>query len=536
MPVKSKGTLLAVSALLGMLAVGTGCQSIKRHLAGHSGQRPGFDHQPQIIAKAQPTAQHPEESLQPMPVVSTTQTPAAPLEPAAITQPTPGTALPGPGTVIASTHQNPIRPVTAIEEEPFDDSSATTIALTEADNEPVYIPAPIVIFDSEDEASLEPVQALTREQLVMITDPPMRSTEPTTRPADQPIARTRQKVAAKSTKPRAGTSPPADEPLPMPKKTTPSTPKASPARATPRKVPQYLPQHLPSHAPHHVPHAGHPHVIPREFAKRALSQYVVEPPDILVVQASPNIGRRGFPIPQQQLVRPDGTIGLGIYGSVFVAGKTIAEVRFAIARQLSAWGRQVLATEDEEEARRAYKDLLQDPKDFSEEAFQRERKIREKRLTLSPAQIAMELQVEVLAYNSKYYYIITDGGGYGEQVYRLPITGNETVLDALSQIQGLPAVASKKRIWVARATPGHAHPMILGVDWCGIVQRGAAETNYQIFPGDRIYVNSQRMIRVDSFLAKFLSPIERILGTTLLGASTVNSISGRGAGGGGGGF
>ncbi|MFM7151089.1 MAG: hypothetical protein ACKO23_14705 [Gemmataceae bacterium] len=101
------------------------------------------------------------------------------------------------------------------------------------------------------------------------------------------------------------------------------------------------------------------------------------------------------------------------------------------------------------------------------------------------------------------------------------------MLDAISQIQGLPAVASKKRIWVARATPGQqSPPVILPVDWCGIVQRGGADTNYQLFPGDRIYVNSDSRIRVDSHLAKILSPIERLFGVTLLGATTVNAING----------
>jgi polysaccharide export outer membrane protein len=183
-------------------------------------------------------------------------------------------------------------------------------------------------------------------------------------------------------------------------------------------------------------------------------------------------------------VRPDGTIGLGVYGSVFVAGRTLEEARDAIARLL----KQTVTG-----------------------------------LTLED--IKKGLTVDVVAYNSKFYYVITDGGGYGEQVIRVPATGNETVLDALSQIQGLPTVASKKRIWIARATPyDHEHPHILPVDWRGITQRGSAATNYQIFPGDRIYVDSAKLIKMDSFLAKFLSPIERVLGVTLLGSQTVNSI------------
>src|SRR5262249_50111060 len=144
---------------------------------------------------------------------------------------------------------------------------------------------------------------------------------------------------------------------------------------------------------------------------------------------------------------------------------------------------------------------------------------------------ARDLSVDVLAYNSKVYYVITDGGGFGEQVYRLPGTGNETVLDALAQINGLPAVASKKHIWVARpCTAAPCGQMILPVDWKGITQGGVPQTNYQLFPGDRVYVKADALITIDSQLSKVLAPIERLFGVTLLGSETVNSIRGRGLG------
>ena len=57
--------------------------------------------------------------------------------------------------------------------------------------------------------------------------------------------------------------------------------------------------------------------------------------------------------------------------------------------------------------------------------------------------------MDVVAYNSKVYYIITQGAGLGDSVRRLPVTGNETVLDAISQIGGLSQVSSKN-IWIAR--------------------------------------------------------------------------------------
>ena len=140
--------------------------------------------------------------------------------------------------------------------------------------------------------------------------------------------------------------------------------------------------------------------------------------------------------------------------------------------------------------------------------------------------LLLGLKVDVLRYNSKFYYVITDGGGYGEQVTQVPLTGNERVLDAVATIQGLPAVSSEEEDLDRAAlasTNHHGQPLILPVDWCGISTRGSAHTNFQMFPGDRLYVNSDGRIRAESCdSANGSRPIERVLGVTLLGASTVN--------------
>jgi polysaccharide export outer membrane protein len=191
------------------------------------------------------------------------------------------------------------------------------------------------------------------------------------------------------------------------------------------------------------------------------------------------------------LVRPDGTISLGLYGAVHVAGMTLDEVKAVIEEQLS-------------------------------------------RFLLRP-----EISVDVSGYNSKVYYVVIDLAGAGQQVIRLPVTGNETVLDAIGQINGLPPLASKHLIWLARPSPGHVGcDQVMRVDWQAITQCGATATNYQVLPGDRIYVKAQPLVTIDNTLAKVFSPIERIFGITLLGSATVHSVSvplGQ-TGGGGGGF
>jgi polysaccharide biosynthesis/export protein len=176
------------------------------------------------------------------------------------------------------------------------------------------------------------------------------------------------------------------------------------------------------------------------------------------------------------LVRPDGTIALGTYGSVRVTGLTLPEIRKAVEAHLSAF--------------------LLDPEVF----------------------------VDVQNYNSKLYYVILDGGGIGQTVHRLPITGNDTVLDAISHVNGLGPVSSKDRIWVSRPAPAGACHQILPVDWRAVSECGDTATNYQIMPGDRVFVAAYPLVRADSALARVISPVERLFGVTLLGASTVNTI------------
>jgi polysaccharide export outer membrane protein len=178
----------------------------------------------------------------------------------------------------------------------------------------------------------------------------------------------------------------------------------------------------------------------------------------------------------QHIVRPDGTVNLGTYGSVYVAGLSLAQAKQAIEAHLAKY--------------------LYRP----------------------------EVSVDVYAYNSKFYYVITDFAGAGEQLARLPHTGNETVLDAISLIGGLSAVSSRK-IWVARPAPTDCgHDQILPVDWCGITRRGEVKTNYQVMPFDRIYILSAPLSKIDTYTARILSPINRLLNSTLLGTETVQSF------------
>jgi polysaccharide biosynthesis/export protein len=162
--------------------------------------------------------------------------------------------------------------------------------------------------------------------------------------------------------------------------------------------------------------------IPREFAKVSMPDYVVEPPDLLLVEvleAAP-----GRPISGERLVRPDGKVSLGFYGEVYVAGLTMPEVKEKIVLHLRKFlSDEVLGLVEHEmetgevKLDKAGKPIMIDPKD-SDRVF-----------------------VDVTAYNSKNYYILGDVLIPG----KLPITGNETVLDAIEFAGGLMPTAAPHR-------------------------------------------------------------------------------------------
>ena len=133
--------------------------------------------------------------------------------------------------------------------------------------------------------------------------------------------------------------------------------------------------------------------------------------------------------------------------------------------------------------------------------------------------------MDVAGYNSKVIYVIINQAGGAEQVLRLPAYGNETVLDMIGQVSGLPVNVSRNRIWVARPSPDkQGCDQVLPVAWQAITRGAATATNYQVFPGDRIYIAPDPYIRFDVALGKILAPVERVLGITLLGATTARGV------------
>ena len=306
--------------------------------------------------------------------------------------------------------------------------------------------------------------------------------------------------------------------------------------------------------------------LPRELSKVTLPDYIIEPPDILLIDAVNVVPKPPYriesldtlaiqvgnalpdrPIDAQVMVEPGGVINLGLpYGSVRVAGMGLNEAQEAVHQHLleflkepevsltlvqsaamqqiagehmvgpdgkvtlGTYGKVYITGMTQMQAKQAIEEHLSQ---FLEEP---------------------EVAVDIFAYNSKVYYVIMEGAGQGDSVSRFSITGNETVLDALAQINGMQEVSSK-RIWVARPSPyGSSYDQVLPVDWKALAQRGDTATNYQLLPGDRVFIAQDRLMATTNALGKVSAPMMRIFGPTMMGTFTAKTIKFFGTGTGGG--
>lgn len=305
--------------------------------------------------------------------------------------------------------------------------------------------------------------------------------------------------------------------------------------------------------------------VPKEAAKSSLPQYFLEPPDIITVEAIHLVPKDPYilrtfdvialdvigttdeePIFGNYSVEPGGIVQLGgAYGSVKVEGLSLKDTELAITRHLTqsadnpagrlknpvVSARLIRMSDIEQIANqhmigpdgyitlgsygRVYINGLTIPE--CREAIE---------FHLSKALQHPQIAVDVYSYNSKDYYVIFQSAALGEQVFRFPYTGNETVLQAIANTNGLAPNCSK-RIWVARPVGNTHKPVVLPVDWVAITAYGVPHTNYQLLPGDRVFVVESRWVAADGMLARMIAPLERVMGFTILGATTATRLYGK---------
>lgn len=213
-----------------------------------------------------------------------------------------------------------------------------------------------------------------------------------------------------------------------------------------------------------------------EEAKKRIQDHlgqVLQTPDVTVTLQQTSGTQE---IGGEHLVNQDGTVNLGTYGQVYVTGMTLHDAKMAIEDHLS--------------------EFLDDPR----------------------------VSVDVFGYNSKVYYVITNGAGGGDQLQRFPIVGGETVLDAISELGGLSG-SSTENMWIARPAPDKAGiDVILPIDWVAVSSDASPATNYQLLPGDRIYIDGNKLVLADTVVGRLTAPFQRVVGFLNIGASTIRSL------------
>jgi len=180
-----------------------------------------------------------------------------------------------------------------------------------------------------------------------------------------------------------------------------------------------------------------PPTLPRELAKVPLAEYIVEPSDVLLIQ--PADFDSPVRVPADQPVLPDGAIELGEYGRPVVAGKTVPQIEMEV--------RQLVKAKEK-------KDIV--------------------------------MNVRLVSRQSKVYYVLGEVNSPGS----FPLSGRETTLDGIMAAGGLSRQAKEKGIILVRPSQAQGCREVLPVCYPQIVQLGDTTTNYQLRPGDRIYVPS----------------------------------------------
>ncbi|MFM7131732.1 MAG: polysaccharide biosynthesis/export family protein [bacterium] len=178
----------------------------------------------------------------------------------------------------------------------------------------------------------------------------------------------------------------------------------------------------------------------REMALSPTAPYVIEPPDQLSIRVKPDdFGT--FPL--ESVVAQDGMADLGFVGRVYLAGLSVDHAEAVIAQRLEEYARQ-------------------------------------NRITVASP---LKVSIKVDESKSKYYYVM----GKGVQQARFPVSGRDTVLDAVMTAQ-IKSNALLEKTYVVRPHPGGLPDKVMAVDWLAIRDRGDTTTNYQLFPGDRLVI------------------------------------------------
>lgn len=180
--------------------------------------------------------------------------------------------------------------------------------------------------------------------------------------------------------------------------------------------------------------------VPRELQQQVLPIHYLQPGDELLIESTDV--ERSLRIPADQRVLADGSIDLAEFGRVVVAGMSLEQAEAAIQEAIVESGYEATA-----------------------------------------------INVRLVEPVDRFYVIgeVNSPGSY-------PLVGHETVLDGLMAAGGLTSRAAVCKMLLARPTQPGSCRVTLPVCYRAITQLGDTTTNYQLRPGDRIFVARQSLL------------------------------------------
>ena len=200
--------------------------------------------------------------------------------------------------------------------------------------------------------------------------------------------------------------------------------------------------------------------------------YILQPPDEIEIHSSkvPEIHL------QIQQIRPDGKVSFEGIGELQAAGKT--------------------------------------PRQLAEQ-------IREKVMFLYALAGDQPINVRVIAYRSKFYYVI------GQVYFEGPIeiTGRDTLLNALAKARPTILAWTDKVRVIRPSDQLSLKPKIFEVNYKDMVKRGDLSKNIMLEEGDIVYVPPTILAAIGMLVEEAVRPVARAFGTVNIVQASPNSKS-----------
>jgi polysaccharide export outer membrane protein len=193
-----------------------------------------------------------------------------------------------------------------------------------------------------------------------------------------------------------------------------------------------------------------------------LLEYRLAPPDVIRITVRPE------PVMERELmVRPDGRISFDLIGDVQVEAKTVEEVRAEVTTLLS-------------------------------------------RYLVSPT-----VSITLVSSNSRRYYVFGEVNRPGAY----PLVGRVTAVDALAQAAGNTRFAALNSARLVRGGPEQS--VVFPLRFEDITHSADASTNFELRPGDVVYVPPSTAARIGYAISLIFFPLQQIIG---IGTGAVQTV------------